>query len=225
MHEEKTEGIVLRSQDYKEHHRIITLFSPLGLINLIVKSISRKNAHLLTLTTPFSHGEYIYHQGRSDLFRFHDGSVLDDHFSLRQNLRFLQTAGALANAILTSQMFGKPAPALFALYKSYHKQVCYSADPAPLLTSFYLKLLKHEGLLSISPDCASCKVATAQSLHNGESFCSQHAEQGATSFSSSEWEAILTLDRAQRFSALRAIILPPLLLQKIQTLFYLRISQ
>ena len=89
MHEEKTEGIVLRSQDYKERHRIITLFTPLGLISLIVKGISRKNSHLLTLTTPFSHGEYIYRQGRSDLFRFHDGAVLDDHFDLRQSLRFL----------------------------------------------------------------------------------------------------------------------------------------
>src|SRR5579862_3366288 len=151
MHEEKTEGIVLRSQDYNERHRIITLFSPLGLISLIVKNISRKNASLLTLTTPFSHGEYLYSQGRSDLFKYHDGSLLDDHLGLRQNLKSLQAAGVLANAILTSQMAGKPAPALFALYKSYHKQVCHFDDPSPLIASFILKLLKHEGLLSLSP--------------------------------------------------------------------------
>jgi DNA repair protein RecO (recombination protein O) len=136
MHEEKTEGIVLRSQDYKEHHRIITLFSPLGLINLIVKGISRKNTRLLMLTTPFSHGEYIYRQGRSDLLNFHDGTVLNDHLILRQSLKSLQTAGTLANAILTSQMNGKPAPVLFTLYKSYHRQACRFDDPMPLLGSF-----------------------------------------------------------------------------------------
>lgn len=220
MHEEKTEGIVLRSQDYKERHRIITLFSPLGLISLIVKSISRKNAHLLTLTTPFSHGEYIYLQGRSDLLRFHDGTVLDDHLDLRQHLKLLQTAGALANAILTSQMIGKPAPALFALYKSYHKQICCFDDPAPLLASFYLKLLKHEGQLSISSHCASCQSASAQFLYNGESFCSQHAEHRAISFSFSEWETVLMLNNVQQFSVLRTLCLSSSLLQKIQGLFF-----
>src|ERR1700722_12761585 len=156
MQEEKTEGVVLRSQDYKERHRIITLFSPLGLISMIVKSISRKNARLLSLTTPFSHGEYIYYQGRSDLLNYCDGTLLDDHLYLRQNLKLLQAAGTLANAILSSQMAGKPAPALFALYKSYHKQIRHFEEPAPLLASFILKLLKHEGLLSISSHCASC---------------------------------------------------------------------
>jgi DNA repair protein RecO (recombination protein O) len=224
MHEEKTEGIVLRSQDYQERHRIITLFSPQGLISLIVKGISHKNARLLTLTTPFSYGEYIYRQGRSDLFHFYDGTVLDDHFDLRQNLRSLQTAGALANAILSSQMTGKPAPALFVLYKSYHKQICSFDDSSPLLASFYLKLLKHEGLLSISLHCASCKTGSAQILHNGESFCSQHAGQSAISFSSLEWKTLLSLESAQQFSTLRSLDLSPLFLRKVQTLFLSRVE-
>jgi DNA repair protein RecO (recombination protein O) len=223
MHEEKTEGIVLRSQDYKERHRIITLFSPQGLISLIVKGISRKNARLLTLTTPFNHGEYIYYQGRSDLFRFHDGATLNDHLDLRQNLRSLQTAGALANAVLTSQMTGKPSPALFALYKSYHRQIRSFDDPEPLLASFYLKLLKHEGLLSLSSHCASCKEGMAQAFDNGESFCYQHARQGAISFSSSEWEKLLSLESAPQFSTLRSLQLPSLFLKKVQALFLSRI--
>jgi DNA repair protein RecO (recombination protein O) len=227
MHEAKTEGIVLRSQDYKERHRIITLFSPQGLISLIVRGISRKNACLLTLTTPFTHGEYLYRQGRSDLLQFHDGTLLDDHLILRQNLKSLQAAGSLASAILTSQMTGKPAPALFLLYKSYHKQVSQFDDPAPLLASFYLKLLKHEGLLSISPHCAHCahcEASLARFLYDGESLCSQHHVQGAFPFSSSEWETLLSLDTAQQFSTLRTLQLPPLLLQKIQTLFLSRIT-
>jgi DNA repair protein RecO (recombination protein O) len=224
MNEEKTEGIVLRSQDFKERDRIITLFSPQGLISLIVKSISRKNARLLSLTTPFSHGEFIYRQSSSELFRFHDGTVLDDHLILRQNLKSLQTAGALANAILSSQMAGKPAPALFVLYKFYHKQISHFADPAPLLASFYLKLLKHEGLLSISSHCASCEKKTAHLLYNGESMCSQHNIQDAMHFSSSEWETLLSLDGAQQFSALRTLSLSPLFSQKINALFFSRLA-
>ena len=115
MQEEKTEGIVLRSQDYKERHRIVTLFTPQGLISLIVRNISRKNTRLLSLTTPFSHGEYLYQRGRSELLSFRDGTLLDGHLDLRHTLKALQTAGSLAHAILSSQMASKPAPALFAL--------------------------------------------------------------------------------------------------------------
>jgi DNA repair protein RecO (recombination protein O) len=224
MHEEKIEGIVLRSQDYKERHRIITLFSPHGLISLIVKGISRKNARLLALTTPFSHGEYVCRQGRSELWNFLDGSLLNDHLTLRQSLKSLQAAGALANAILVSQMAGKPAPALFALYKSYHRQVPQFDDPEPLLASFYLKLLKHEGLLSVSTHCASCGDNPARLLLQGESYCSTHAQAHAIAFSSSEWEQLLLLDEAQQFSALRTATPPPSLLQKIQTLFLSRLD-
>jgi DNA repair protein RecO (recombination protein O) len=224
MQEEKIEGIVLRSQDYQERHRIITLFSPQGLISLIVKSISRKNARLLALTTPFSHGEYICRQGRSELLSFHDGTLLNDHLALRESLKALQAAGALAHAILTSQMPGKPAPALFALYRSYHKQVPSFDDPAPLLASFYLKLLKHEGLLSSSTCCSNCGESTARFLHHGESYCANHADPSAMAFSPSEWETLLFLDDAHQFSALRTLSLPPSLLQKIQTLFLSRLD-
>lgn len=222
MQEEKTEGIVLRSQDYKERHRIITLFSPQGLISLIVKGISQKNARLLALTTPFSYGEYIYRQGNSELFRFQDGTLLNDYFTFRQHLKFLDAAGTLANAVLSSQMAGKPAPALFALYKSYHSQVASFDDPMPLTASFFLKLLKYEGLLSISAHCSSCG-AGAQCLSNGESLCSQHADKDAIAFSFQEWEILLSLDSAQQFSALRSFSIPSHLPQKIQTLFLSRL--
>jgi DNA repair protein RecO (recombination protein O) len=224
MHEEKIEGIVLRSQDYKERHRIITLFSPHGLISLIVKGISRKNARLLALTTPFTHGEYVCRQGRSELWNFQDGTLLNDHPALRQSLKSLQAAGTLANAILVSQMAGKPAPALFALYKAYHSQIHRFDSHDPLLASFYLKLLKHEGLLSVSPHCSSCGENTARFLLQGESFCPAHAHSNAMAFPIAEWEHLLLLDDAQQFSALRTLAIPPSLLHKIQTLFLSRLD-
>jgi DNA repair protein RecO (recombination protein O) len=224
MQEEKIEGIVVRAQDYKERHRIITLFSPQGMLSLIVKGISRKNARLLTLTTVFSYGEYIYRTGRSELFLFLDGTVLSTHLALRQNLQFLQTAGALANAILASQMAGKPAPALFTLYKSYHAQVPSFKNPAPLLASFYLKLLKHEGLLSVTPFCSICRTALARSLHNGESLCPLHSPHDGICFSEQEWENLLSLDNVQQFSTLRARDLSPAFTQKVHTLFLSRLT-
>ena len=58
----------------------------------------------------------------------------------------MDSASALAQAILSSQMPLKPAPALYALLLSYVKHLPQFAQPAPLLSSFYLKTLLHEGL-------------------------------------------------------------------------------
>lgn len=223
MHEEKTEGIVLRSQDYKERHRIITLFTPQGLTSLIVRGISRKNARLLTLTSPFCHGEYLYRKGHSELLSFRDGAVLDDHFHLRSSLKSLQTAGSLATAILTSQLPGKPAHALFTLYKLYHKHIAHFQEPDALIASFYLKLLKHEGLLSLSPTCASCDNPSHR-LREGESFCSQHSMANDIPFSLPEWDLLLALDNCSQFSILRSLSLSPHLAQKIHSLFLSRLN-
>ncbi len=219
MEEKTVEGIVMRSQDYKERHRIITLFTPEGLMGLIVRGISRKNARLLLLTTPFCHGQYHLIRGQTELLSFRDGTVLNDHLPLRQSLKAIQTAGSFASAILASQMPGKSAPALFALYKSYLGQVPHFSDPEVLLASFYLKLLKHEGSLDMSPCCSICNHLSALYLYQGESLCSEHAEGGAIGFTSLEWQLLLTLCNTLQFSSLRDLILAPEFYKKIQGLF------
>jgi len=218
MQTEKTEGIVLRSQDYKERDRLITLFTPEGLLSLIVKGISRKNSRLLSLTTPFCHGEYLYRVGSSELFRFQDGSILDDGLTLRSKLSHLQTAGSLAQAILSSQMPKKDSPALFALYRSYQKQIPSFSDGAPLLASFYLKLLKHEGLLHLSDCCMHCE-APAQSLERGESVCQRHRGEEGILFSKEEWAKLLSLQDAQQFSSLQTVDISAAFVCKVAHLF------
>src|SRR5579872_5211940 len=149
MTEEKTEGIVLRCMPFKENARILTLITlHSGLINIIVKKISRRTPHLLSLTTPFSQGEFFYTKRNSDLFQFQEGSLIEEHLFLRNKLSFLKTAGQMAQALLQGQLPGKPAPLLYALFSSYLKQIPSFDDPEILLGSFYLKILKYEGLIA-----------------------------------------------------------------------------
>lgn len=150
---ERSEGIVLRSIDYQDKQKIITLFTPeSGLLSLFVKRISPKNLALLSLATPFSQAEFIYAAGRSDLYRFRDGTLIEGHLDLRGSLSYLQTAGELVQSVLQSQMPGKPAPALYALLSSYLKHIPHFEDPSPLIASFYLKILQHEGLLCLETE-------------------------------------------------------------------------
>lgn len=221
--EERTQGIILRSLDYRENQRIITLFTPLGLISLIVKRIQRRSSHLLTLTSLFCEGEFLFKKGRSDLYAFLDGSVLDVHLPLRDRLASLQAAGSLGQALLASQCAGKTSPELYQLFRCYLKQLSTFSTPSTLIASFQLKLLTHDGLLSLTPECTRCS-GKASRLAQGESLCFEHHVEHSLSFSSEEWTRLLLLHDARHLSVLRALAPSSPLLQKIDSFFTHRIS-
>ncbi len=208
--EEQVEGIVLRAFDYKERQRIITLFTQeAGIISLIIKEISKKNFRLLSLSTPFSQVEIQFKKGRSDLFHYIDGTIIDEHLRLRQQYAYLQTAGSLAQGILQSQLPGKPAPFLYLLFRSFLKQVPLFDNHATLLASFRLKLLRHEGLLALSPECTHCVDAPARFLLRGESVCSFHQGSSGIGFNEEEWRILNHLESTQQFSTLHSLKIPP----------------
>lgn len=143
--EQHSEGIVLRSTLFKERDRIITLFTKeAGVITLVVK----KAHHQVVLTSPLCQGEFLYVRGKSDLYRFVDGSVIEDNRALRSGFKYLTSAGEMVQAILHSQLSGKPAPKLYLLLTTCLKQLPLFEKPLRLSTSFQLKLLTHEGVIS-----------------------------------------------------------------------------
>lgn len=148
IEEERVEGIVLQSRAYKENQRLITLFTPQGVLGVLLKGLQTAKGYRGALAEPFSYGEYQLQKGRSELYSCKEGAVLSGYIGLRQELRFLQTAGSLAEAILKSQWPGKEAPALFSLYKAYHDYIEKHSNRKAFMTSFYLKILRLEGVLS-----------------------------------------------------------------------------
>ena len=211
-----TEGIVLRSLEYKERQRILTVFTEqFGLISVIVKGLSKKSHHLLALTTPFSQSAFVLRRQRSELFNFLDGTLLDEHLSLRGTFAHLQAAGRLGQAILRSQLPEKAAPDLYALFVSYLKQIPHLTDPTSLLLSFQLKLWKHEGHLELSDECSSCQATPTHYLQEGESVCSLHAKSHAQSFSAKEWTTLKELLHVRSFQKLQTIPASPQLIEKI----------
>ena len=147
---EETEGIVLKSVDYKDHERIITVFTrDCGIISLIVKGVTSSNLQKLAATTPFSQAEFVFSRGKSDLLRYKESRLLSDHHALRKQLSSLKAAGTMAKAILQSQLPDKASPALYTLFSSYLMQIPTFSFPLPLTCSFLLKMLKLEGLLAL----------------------------------------------------------------------------
>lgn len=138
------EGIVLRSTFYAEVDRIITLLTPAGICKLFVKGRRRPDLRLQALTTPFTRGEYLFEVRKSDLYRFVDGTVHEQHLALRDCLEKLNTAQKMVDALLKSQWPNNPSKELYHLFAFFLKKTC---ETPHLLPFFLIKLLKHEGLL------------------------------------------------------------------------------
>jgi DNA repair protein RecO (recombination protein O) len=144
--EEEHEGLVLRAIDYKDRQRILTLLTPdRGILSLIIKGISPKKPHLLALSTPLMHAEYLMRAQRSELYSFVDASPLTTHSNLRASLPHLTAATTILRSLLSTQLPGKPSELLFRLTLSYLHHLPSAPDPEPLTSSYLLKLLKHEG--------------------------------------------------------------------------------
>ena len=139
-------AIVLRSLLFKDNQKILTLFSDVsGVTSMILKGITSKNSCTIAFSQPFCEAEFLFSKGRSELLRFHEGSLIDLHMPLRTGLPFLKTASSMINAILRSQLPGKPSPELYSLLSSFLKKVPLLSSQDTLLGCFYLKILKHEG--------------------------------------------------------------------------------
>jgi len=217
--EEKSQGVLLQSIPYLGRQKILKIFMPEnGLVSLIVKSA---NPALTALTSPFCIAEWVYKKGQKEIHTLKDGSLLDNLLELRINYDTLAAAGAMAQDLLRSQLPSKRAPALFDLFCAYLKKSAHFAKPAILAASFRLKLLQHEGLLSLQKECSSC-ASFAVHLHQGESYCPYHAPFPGLTFTAEEWETLHLLAFARQFSLFQHLVHAPL--EKISALFEERIG-
>jgi len=220
MTDKRVEGVVLRATPYRENDRILTVLTPdRGVISLYVRGLSKNKPAVLNLTTPLCRAEFIFKKGRSDLYRFLDGSIIDLHLPLRRSYRHLEVACKILQAILKTQMPGKDSYALYLLLISFLKKLPEAKEAETFWATFQLKLLKHEGLLEIAEKCLSCASAPAMQILDGESRCAGCGEEHGFSFKDEEWKTLRTLFDVRSFNPLLDLKLSPSLIRGIDACF------
>jgi DNA repair protein RecO (recombination protein O) len=201
----RSSGIILQALPYQDDHHISTLFTEeQGIVRLFVRGNLRMRQRSVACVTPLTEGEWIYTEPRTgSLCRLRDVSIGNQHLELRQSFEMLQTGCWMAEIIASSQMADKPAPALYALLLAYlaHLPKCEELDA--LCVSFLLKLMRHEGLLALSPRCSSCG-AEAAALADGASFCKKCAPSWSIAFEMEELAQCEQLLMMRNFSEMRS---------------------
>ena len=212
----KCEAFVLQALPFKEIDRILTLFSPQGLIKLFAKGKKRDLFHFAALTSPLTCAEFLYSLGRKDLHRFHEGSIIDQNIRLRERYETVMAAEKMVRALLDSQWIGKPAPHLFHLFFLFIQHLPSFKDPTSLATTFFIKLLAHEGVLHI------CEENSSNGIYRyaGERYSSKEAPSGAIPFSEAEEALLIQLATCRSLAQLMELHCAIPFQEKIETLVH-----
>ena len=153
-----TEGIVLRSISFKDHDQILSIFTiDAGLIKVFYNGGRGRRRGGEGGVTPLNKVEVVYRERSGEIFSCHEITVIETYSSLRKELQLLEVACDLLQAILTSQMAGKAAPQLYLLLCFYLKKIPLAPNPWILSASFRMKLLAHDGLISVPFICSVCQ--------------------------------------------------------------------
>lgn len=212
-----TEGVILQALDFQDHNRILTVFSPdQGLFKCIIRQ--RKGS---VSTDTLTRGEFICLKGKSDLLKCREISVITQYIALRKEWKRMEISFELVKAVLKTQFPGKQTPLLYTLFVRYLEALTTVNHPQTILTSFLLKLLRHEGLLGDTSCCGSCNAPLKDlQIFQGESFCFHHAPPSTIEFSKEETAQFHELLNGRSLNDLNALQLCNGLAGKVKSLFF-----
>lgn len=154
----KWEGIVIRSVDYGESSKVVTLFTrEKGKVAMMARGAKRAKSRLGAVSQLFTHGYYLCKTGPgSGMADLSQGEIVDSFRDLRQDLMATAYAAYIAELLdrLTEQEEANPF--LFQLLHQLFHYIDEGRDAEILCRIFETKMLRVAGISPHLTDCSSC---------------------------------------------------------------------
>ncbi|PTL40542.1 DNA repair protein RecO [Alkalicoccus saliphilus] len=153
---QKVEGIVLRTTDYGENHKIITIYSrENGKTALMARGAKKTKSKFASASQLFVHGVFIYHQSRG-MGSLNQADIVDSFRYIRSDL--MKTAYASYAVELLDKLTEdkQPAAPLFDLLLQIFSRMNEEDDPEILIRIFETKMLYVSGAAPVLNACVNC---------------------------------------------------------------------
>ncbi|MGM8213529.1 DNA repair protein RecO [Virgibacillus sp. W0430] len=173
---EKVEGIVLRTNDYSETHKIVTIFSKkFGKITGIARGAKKPKSRMAAITQPFIHAQYLMYI-KKGLSTIQQGEMIHSFRSIREDI--IKTAYAAYLSELTDKLMDDLSPDPF-IYDQYYQTMDWihnnETDKAMIPVMMYeLKLYVKGGFAPVTEACTLCNQNNAPyffSIQEGGILC------------------------------------------------------
>ncbi|WP_017755820.1 DNA repair protein RecO [Calidifontibacillus oryziterrae] len=171
---QKVEGIVIRTNDYGETNKIVTLFTrEMGKIAVIARGAKKPKSRFTSISQVFVHGYYLV-QISSGLGTLQQGEIISSFRGIREDL---YQAAYAANVIeLTDKLTDNKTtnPYLFEVLYQTLNYMNEGIDPEILLYIFETKMLTLAGIRPKLDGCVLCSSNEGEfafSIREGGFLC------------------------------------------------------
>src|ERR1700691_4365210 len=181
----KTEGIVLKSFDFRETSRIATFLTrDFGKVKGVLKGIRRDAKKFGSSVDKFSVNDIVYYQYRnSDLHLISHCDMKDFFSGLRQDLERMTAASYASELIDTLMPAEEQNLEIYDLMQAFLKGLQSTPDVSKLVQTFQIKILSLSGFQPHLETCVSCRKSVAQrprfSLRLGGLLCGSCKDSSA----------------------------------------------
>lgn len=189
----KVDALVLRTADYGDNDKMVTLFSlQKGKISAALKGVKKAGARLKFAGQPFCFAEYVLASkgGRNTVV---SAALTDGFYPLREDINRFYAAACVVGICDALLYDGIVNEELFLYAVNALKDMC-AKDEAEVLVSFFLKALELSGYMLSLGACAGCGAELSGKIYfdlqGGCFYCADCARGAGTS------EATLALLRA-----------------------------
>ena len=179
----KSNAIVLKSIDYAESDRLLTLFTAeKGKLTAGIRGVRKKGAKLAFASQPFCFAEYILVQ-KGDKYTVKTAYLYDGFYPLRTDIVRYYAASAATSVCLSLLGDEERDNGVFVALASALKSLAYGeSDPAEPLTEFLLATLQATGYAIRLDGCGYCEEELGEKLYfdfAGGCFCCENCAKGA----------------------------------------------
>ncbi|HJV44631.1 MAG TPA: DNA repair protein RecO [Bacillota bacterium] len=171
----KSEGIVLRTIDYGEGNKILTILTKeLGKIGVMAQGARKTKSRFSALSQPFIYAYFMFHSG-SGLATLSQGEIINSFPSIRGDL--YQTANAAYILELTDRLLEERKRSKL-MYDLLLQSLCYmneGKDYEVVARIFEVKVLNLFGYKPVFDVCSNCRKGHAPwffSAREGGILCS-----------------------------------------------------
>lgn len=177
---QKIEGIVIRTTDYGETNKIVTIFSrELGKVSAMARGAKKPKSRLSSISQLLTHGHFLIQTG-SGLGTLQQGEIISSMREIREDIFLTAYASFIVELTDKATEDKKHNPYLFEmLYQTLH-YMSEGTDSEILALIYQTKMLPVLGLHPHFDTCAICHQEAdfvAFSVREGGFLCKQHAQQ------------------------------------------------
>ncbi|MCA1031788.1 DNA repair protein RecO [Bacillus timonensis] len=186
---QKCEGIVIRTNDYGETNKVVTLYTrEWGKVGVMARGAKKPSSRLSAITQPFTYG-YFLMQKSSGLGSLQQGETISTMRSIREDIFLTAYASYIVELTDKSTDEKKPNPFMFELLLQTLQYMNEGLDVDVLTYIYEMKMLPVLGLYPRLDKCSICESQTGDfvfSIREGGFLCRRCMDKDSYHFKISQ---------------------------------------